>query len=70
MGAAELVTLGLAILGVAGIIFTALKYNRDDTTAIVNQQSTLVHDMEVITAQLRAENDRLQHEVDRLSGVG
>ena len=63
----EAITLFIAIFGVAGIIFTALRYNRDDTTAIVNQQSTLVRDMQAVNEELRVRVKELQTEVDRLT---
>ena len=69
MTLAEGVTLLLGLLGVAGVIFTAMRYNRDDTTALVNQQSILVRDMEVVMTQLRAENARLEGRLEELRGT-
>ena len=51
---ADAVALVIGIAGLGGLVFTALRYRRDDTTAIVTQQSTIVHDMETLTAGLRA----------------
>lgn len=72
---AEAVSVILGILGVAGLIFTALKFNRDDTTSIVSQQNTLVTDMKLLNDELRTTTDRLRLEntdlrtqVDRLTG--
>ena len=53
----------MAILGLGSLIFTALKYNRDDTTALVNQQSVIVHDMQAVNEELRHERDDCRGEV-------
>ena len=72
---AALVPILLGVLGVCGLIFTALRYNRDDTTAIVTQQNTIVDEMKTINGELRltsdslrAERDELRQQVDRLTG--
>ena len=49
----EVVGLVIGIAGLGSLIFAALSWRRNDTTAIVQQQSTLVHDMESLTGQLR-----------------
>lgn len=54
---AELVSLVIGILGVAGIIFTALRWRRDDTTAVLGQQAELFSEMKGITESLRLERD-------------
>jgi hypothetical protein len=60
----------IGIFGIAGLIFTALKYNRDDTTAVLTQQNTIVGEMKtlndelrVTTAELRTERDGLKEQV-------
>lgn len=70
---AEWISLVLGIMGVAGLIFTALRYRRDDTTAVVNQQSTILTNMKTLLdaeeIQLRGvtqERDKLAVEVERL----
>lgn len=65
---AQLVTLGIAVFGLAGLIFTALKYNRDDTAAIVNQQNTILGDMKVLNDELRTTSESLRAERDSLRG--
>lgn len=74
MSLGEAVTLIIALMGVAGVIFTALRYNRDDSTAIVAQQSHIVADMKLLNDELRTtvgrlkeENDELRRTVDRLT---
>jgi uncharacterized coiled-coil DUF342 family protein len=68
------IPLVIGIFGVAGLIFTALKYNRDDTTAVVNQQSTILGEMKTLndelrtrTTELREERDELKTQVERLT---
>ena len=72
--AAQLITLGIAVLGLGGLIFTALKFNRDDTTSILTQQDTIVGEMRLLneelrtsTSSLREERDSLKLQVDRLT---
>ena len=49
-----MIALVIAVGGLGSLVFAALRFRRDDTTAIVNQQSTIVHDMEALTAGLRS----------------
>jgi hypothetical protein len=56
----------IGIMGLAGVIFTALKFNRDDTAAIVSQQDTLMNEMRGLNDELRITVDRLRHERDEL----
>ena len=63
---AQLITLGIAILGLAGLIFTALKYNRDDTTSIISQQDTIFNDMKVINDELRITSTQLRSDKNDL----
>ena len=61
-----LVTLAIGVFGLAGVIFTALKFNRDDTTAIVSQQNTLMGDMKMLNEELRTSTETLRGERDSL----
>jgi vacuolar-type H+-ATPase subunit I/STV1 len=70
----EALPLIIGLFGVAGLVFTALKYNRDDTTSVLAQQSTIVGEMKtlndelrVTTADLRAERDGLKRQVTELT---
>lgn len=72
---ASLLALAIGVIGLAGVVFTALKFRRDDTTAVVTQQSqitaemkTLNDELRVSTATLRAERDSLRMDVARLEG--
>lgn len=67
MDVAGLLAIAIGVLGVAGVIFTALRYNRDDTTAIVNQQDTIVSEMRSLNEELRITVDRLRMERDELN---
>jgi cell division protein FtsB len=62
----EVVSLIIGVLGVAGLVFTALKYNRDDTTAVLGQQNTIVSEMKTLMDELRAENTRLRERIREL----
>jgi uncharacterized protein HemX len=62
-----LVTLAIGVFGLAGVIFTALKFNRDDTTSIVNQQNTLMSEMKMLNDELRESVTRLRGERDALT---
>lgn len=63
---AEAIPLLIGVLGVAGLIFTALKYNRDDTTAVLTQQNTIVGEMKTLNDELRQTTTDLRSERDSL----
>jgi uncharacterized protein Yka (UPF0111/DUF47 family) len=72
---AGLFALMVGVLGLGSIIFAALRYNRDDTTQIVNQQSTLLNNMKTMNDELRITSEKLKEqrdakaeEVQRLTG--
>jgi hypothetical protein len=44
--------------GLAAAIFTALRFNRDDATAVVNQQKTLLDGMRDLNQELQEALDR------------
>ena len=67
MDIAQLVSLIIGVLGLAGLIFTAMRYNRDDTTAIVNQQNVIVTDMKLLNDELRTTAKQLREERDALA---
>ena len=50
---ADALALAIGVAGLGGLVFTALRYRRDDTTAIVGQQSTIVHDIQALNGELR-----------------
>lgn len=65
----------IGIVGLGGLLFTALRFRRDDTTAIVTQQSTILGDMKALneelretTVKLREERDALRGQVEQLTG--
>jgi predicted nucleic acid-binding Zn-ribbon protein len=64
----------IGLAGLGGIVFTALKYNRDDTTAVLSQQNIIVGDMKTLndelrhtTVELRTERDGLRAQVRDLT---
>ncbi len=68
MNAGEIIALITAACGIGGLVFTALRYNRDSTSTAVATQSQIVHDMKVLNDELQASRDQLRSEVDRLRG--
>jgi hypothetical protein len=61
-----LISLAIGVFGVGGLIFTALRYRRDDTTAIVNQQNVILSDMKTLNDELRKTADDLRGQRDAL----
>lgn len=71
----QVLALVIGLVGLAGVIFTALRFRRDDTTAVVTQQSVIVNDMKTINEELRTtaaslkvERDACKDEVKGLRG--
>ena len=62
----QILALIIGLVGLAGVIFTALKFNRDDTTAVVSQQDTILNDMRIINEELRTTSTELREERDGL----
>lgn len=72
---ASLLALAIGVIGLAGVLFTALRFRRDDTSAVINQQAAITAEMKTLSdeqrstlAGVREERDRLRSEVDRLTG--
>ena len=57
----------IGIVGLGGLVFTALRFRRDDTSAIVSQQDTIFSEMRSLNAELRETTDRLRVERDALT---
>lgn len=53
----SLVSLAIGVIGVAGLIFTAMRWRRDDTTAVLGQQDTIVNEMTALNAEVRRQRD-------------
>lgn len=68
MGTASTLAIATGILGLAGIVFTALKFNRDDTTAVVAQQTQILANMKLLNDELRTSVEGLRQERDELRG--
>lgn len=65
----------IGILGLGGLVFTALRFRRDDTTAILTQQNTIMGEMKTLNDELRTsvtslreERDQLRTQVESLTG--
>lgn len=77
LGAIDLVTalpLVIGLMGLCGLVFTALRFRRDDTTAVIDQQSKITAEMKTLadeqrahTEEIRVERDALKVQVDRLT---
>jgi uncharacterized protein HemX len=72
---ASLLALAIGVIGLAGVLFTALRFRRDDTTAVVSQQAQITTEMKALNDELRLtatslreERDGLRVQVDRLTG--
>lgn len=56
----------LGIIGLAGVIFTALKFNSDRATASVDQASAVLADMRQLNDALHTRINDLEHELEQL----
>ena len=72
---APVLSLAIGLFGICGVIFTALKYNRDDSRSVVEQQNIVLNDMKTVNDELRAaatdlraERDGLRTQVQELTG--
>jgi len=61
-----LLPLVIGIVGLGGLVFTALRFRRDDTTAVVNQQNVILDDMKKLNDELRTTVSDLRTERDEL----
>lgn len=69
---ASLLALVIGVVGLAGVVFTALRFRRDDTTAVVDQQYKITQEMKTLVdtqtlalCELRSENARLRSELEQ-----
>jgi|SRR4051794_29114810 hypothetical protein len=54
----------IGILGLGGIVFTALRFRRDDTTAVVNQQDTIMKEFKTLNDELRTATEAMRNQRD------
>lgn len=54
------------IVGILGILFAALKFNREDAGKVVSQQSEILKDMKLLNEQLHIDLTRAIEERDRI----
>ena len=61
----------IGIIGIAGLIFTAMSYGRNDTTQVVNQQAAITAEMKTLVDEQRLRADQLIKERDdcRIDGA-
>jgi len=52
------------IAGVGGLVFVALKYNREDATSVIGQQSAILADMKALNDELAGTLERCQKQRD------
>ena len=67
---ASLTALAIGLMGLGGIVFTALRFRRDDTTAVVTQQDTIMNEMKTIADVLRIERDECKETLQKLGDRG
>lgn len=59
-----LVAVGGVVAGVGGLVFVALKYNREDATSVIGQQSSILADMKALNDELAGSLERCQKQRD------
>lgn len=62
--AGNAIAIAIGLMGLSGCIFTALRFRRDDTTALVSQQDFIVNEMKSLNEELRLSTERLRAECD------
>ncbi len=62
------VPVGTAVVAVGGVVFAALKFNREDAGKVVSQQSVVLQDMHTLNERLHADLARAVTERDLLLG--
>ena len=58
----------ISIIGLAGLVFTAMRYGRDDTTQVVTQQAQITAEMKTLNDELRLTAERYRKERDACHG--
>ena len=56
----------IGLCGLGGLVFTALRFRRDDTSSIVSTQDTIFNELKTLNDELRQENERLRALVQEL----
>ena len=54
----------IGIIGVVGLIYTALSWNRSDTTQVITQQSAITAEMKTLVDEQRKRVEELRQERD------
>ena len=65
--------LAIGIIGLAGLVFTALAWRRNDSTQVITQQAQITAEMKQLTDELRTQRDEcrsdrqsLQTQIEKL----
>lgn len=66
MDAGTWIAIVTGIIGLAGLIFTALKFNADRSSAAVQQASDVLEDMRKLNDALHVRINDLEQEIDKL----
>ena len=61
-------SLAIGVCGLAGLVFAALKYRRDDSTAVSDQSANLVSSMKALNEETRLSEEKMRKERDELNG--
>ena len=64
MKAGEVIPIIIGLVGLGTVIFAALRFRRDDTTAVVGQQTQILQSMKTLNDELRITSDRMRTERD------
>lgn len=56
----------IGIIGLAGLVFTAMRFGRDDTTQVVTQQAQITAEMKTLSDELRTQRDECRTERQNL----
>lgn len=66
MDAGTWIAIVTGIIGLAGLVFTALKFNADRSSAAVQQASDVLEDMRKLNDALHIRINDLEKEIDQL----
>ena len=61
----EVFSIALGVVGLATVVFTALSWRRNDTGAVVSQQTSILENMKTLNDELRVTASDLRSERDR-----
>lgn len=59
---AAAIPLIIGVIGLAGLVFTALSWRRNDSTQVITQQAQITGEMKQLTDELRIQRDECRGE--------